>query len=66
MERLQREQGVRERLAPVQKLREEMNERKGGSGQDRPAPVPAAPAEEHPLNARLRNLRPKGSDTPKS
>jgi hypothetical protein len=57
-ERLQRDNGVRERLAPVLKLREEMS---GGKPSAAPAPA-AAPADEN-LNPRLRHLR--RGDTPK-
>jgi hypothetical protein len=51
VEKLQREMSVRESLAPVQRLREEM-QKKGGS-----KPDPAAD--------RLRQLR-TGSETPRS
>jgi len=52
LEKVQREAGVRDRLAPVQKLREEIT---GGS---------AAQPEDAGLTARLRNLRSKLSDAP--
>lgn len=45
MERMQREAGVRESLAPVQKLRDEMNAKKGVGGGDKG------------LNDRLKSLR---------
>jgi hypothetical protein len=46
MERMQREAGVRESLAPVQRLREEMNVKKGVAGQP-----------DKRLNERLKGLR---------
>jgi hypothetical protein len=51
LEKVQREAGVRDRLAPVQKLRDEI----AGA---------ATPAEEAGLTARLRNFRAKLSDAP--
>jgi hypothetical protein len=51
LERVQREAGMRERLAPVQKLREEIVERR--QGPTTPQPNQADPA----VNSRLRNLR---------
>jgi pSer/pThr/pTyr-binding forkhead associated (FHA) protein len=52
IERVQREGGVRERLAPVQRLREEMSERR----QPPSTPRPGQPADQ-PLDARLKSLR---------
>lgn len=52
MERLQREQNVRDSLAPVQKLREEITGK------------PAAAKNDKPLNDRLRGIRNQLSDSP--
>src|SRR5262249_23722628 len=52
IERVQREGGVRERLAPVQRLRDEMIERRQPPSTPRPAqPVPRT------LDPRLKSLR---------
>jgi hypothetical protein len=54
LERLQRDAGVRERLAPVQRLREEMADKQQG----------AAGGNDEALKNRLRGLRGKLSDAP--
>jgi hypothetical protein len=56
LERVQREAGMRERLAPVQKLRDEMTDR-------RPPPSTPQPNQPDPgLNGRLRSLRNRVND----
>ncbi|MSQ93922.1 MAG: hypothetical protein EXR98_05120 [Gemmataceae bacterium] len=52
-ERLQRELAVRDSMAPVQKLRDELNGKQ-----------PPAPQSDKPLNDRLRGIRNQLSDTP--
>jgi hypothetical protein len=56
LERVQREAGMRERLAPVQKLREEITDRRQGPSTPQPNQPDAA------LNGRLRTLRNRIND----
>jgi hypothetical protein len=58
IERVQREGGVRDRLAPVQRLRDEMHDRR----QPPSTPRPGQPAA-GPLDVRLRSLRDRISET---
>jgi pSer/pThr/pTyr-binding forkhead associated (FHA) protein len=58
MERMQRDTGVRESLATVQKLREEINGSRPPSVAARPGTQPPAAAPARNLNDRLSNLRP--------
>jgi hypothetical protein len=64
MERIQRDSEVRERLAPVQQLREQLINRKPGQQGGRPSSMPSIPAPPQPaaqpdsnLMSRLRNMR---------